>query len=355
MSPSAKELSGRLARQAEAVCRHYLSSGHRQGSWWVVGDTGNNPGRSLFVRLAGPDHGTGAAGHWQDAATGQFGDLLDLIAATRNLTSWRDILDEARLFLGLPPTLPDPGHQVSPPVRPGSMAAARRLWGISRPVPGTIAETYLARRGITRLPGSHSLRFHPRCFYQCGTGASQQPNRSSWPALIAAVRGNSGALTGVHRTWLDPSGRCKAPLATPRRAMGHLLGQAVRFGRHEDVLAIGEGIETVLSLRQILPGLPAAAALSANHLAAFALPPTLRRLYIVRDADEAGRLATAKLASRARELGIETIIIDTGQGDLNDALRQWGHDELAAFVRKHLTVADAERFMASPDRYLRSG
>ena len=235
------------------------------------------------------------------------------------------------------------------------MVAARRLWAISRPITGTLAETYLARRGITRLPGSHSLRFHPRCFYQCGTGASQQRTRSSWPALIAAVRGNSGALTGIHRTWLDPSGRCKAPLATPRRAMGHLLGQAVRFGPHDDVLAIGEGIETMLSLRQFLPGLPAAAALSANHLAAFALPPILRRLYIVCDADEAGRLATAKLSARARELGIEAIVIDPGSGDLNDALRQWSHDELAAFVRQHLTVADAGRFMDSPDRYLRTG
>ena len=348
MSPTARELSGRLARQAEAVCRHYLSSGHRQGNWWVVGDTGNSPGRSLFVRLTGPDHGKGAAGHWQDSATGQFGDLLDLIAATRNLTSWPDILDEARFFLGLPRTLPDPGHQASPSVRSGSMAAARRLWAISRPVPGTIAKTYLARRGITHLPDSHSLRFHPHCFYQCGTKASQQHSRSSWPALIAAVRGNSGALTGIHRTWLDPSGRCKAPLATPRRAMGHLLGQAVRFGRHEDVLAIGEGIETMLSLRQILPELPVAAALSANHLAAFALPPTLRRIYIVCDADEAGRMASDRLTNRAREHGIEAIIINPGKGDLNDALRQWGHDELAAFVRKHLTEADAGRFFAVP-------
>ena len=128
--------------------------------------------------------------------------------------------------------------------------------------------------------------------------------------------------------------------------MGHLLGQAVRFGRHDDVLAIGEGIETMLSLRQVIPELPVAAALSANHLAAFALPPTLRRLYIVCDADEAGRMATAKLSTRAREHGIEAIVIDPGKGDLNDALRQWSHDELAAFVRQHLT--DAGRFFAVP-------
>ena len=38
--------------------------------------------------------------------------------------------------------------------------------------------------------------------------------------------------------------------------MGDLLGHAVRFGVPGDVMAVGEGIETMLSLRQALPGLP---------------------------------------------------------------------------------------------------
>ena len=50
----ASDLAHRLGRQAEAVCRHYLSNGRRQGSYWLVGDVRNTPGRSMFVRLAGP-------------------------------------------------------------------------------------------------------------------------------------------------------------------------------------------------------------------------------------------------------------------------------------------------------------
>ncbi|MFX7756110.1 DNA primase, partial [Acinetobacter baumannii] len=78
-----------------------------------------------------------------------------------------------------------------------------------------------------------------------------------------------GRITGVHRTWLDPHGfdrvrLGKAPIDTPRRAMGDLLGNAVRFGVVDDVLAAGEGIETMLSLRYVLPTLPMTAALSAN-------------------------------------------------------------------------------------------
>ncbi len=106
--------------------------------------------------------------------------------------------------------------------------------------------------------------------------------------MIAAVTDLAGAATGVHRTWLDPAGDGKAPLEEPRRAMGNLLGHAVRFGMADDVLAAGEGIETVLSIREALPALPLAAALSANHLAAILFPPGLRVLYILRDADPAG-------------------------------------------------------------------
>ena len=66
---SAADLARRLARDAEAVCRHYLSNGRRSGRYWVVGDVMNTPGRSLYVRLTGPEYGPGAAGKWTDAAT----------------------------------------------------------------------------------------------------------------------------------------------------------------------------------------------------------------------------------------------------------------------------------------------
>ena len=66
MSGPAAELACRLARDAEAVCRHYLSSGRRNGRYWIVGDAMNTPGRSLYVRLNGPDSGPGAAGKWTE-------------------------------------------------------------------------------------------------------------------------------------------------------------------------------------------------------------------------------------------------------------------------------------------------
>ena len=168
--------------------------------------------------------------------------------------------------------------------------------------------------------------------------------------MIARVTDLDGQITGAHRTWLDPQGfdplrLGKAPIDTPRRAMGDLLGNAVRFGVANDVLAAGEGIETMLSLRCVLPTLPMAAALSANHLAALLLPPTLRRLYIARDRDAAGELAATALTERADATGVETIVWTPRLGDFNEDLRGFGLDALRAALRVQLVPQDVARFM----------
>src|SRR3546814_19238593 len=97
----ASELAVRLGRQAEAVCRHYLTSGHREGRYWLVGDVRNSPGRSMFVRLKGGETGKGAAGKWTDAATGEHGDLLAVIRESCGLVDFKDVADEARTFLSI--------------------------------------------------------------------------------------------------------------------------------------------------------------------------------------------------------------------------------------------------------------
>src|ERR1700716_2181748 len=144
MPSHAADLSRRLARNAEAVCRYYLSNGHRKGRYWLVGDVANTRGRSLFVRLSGPEHGKGAAGKWTDAATGEHGDLLDLIALNRGLDRLRDALDEARSFLSLPRPDPIPAERRDrTPAPRGSPESARRLYAMSEPIAGTIAAAYL--------------------------------------------------------------------------------------------------------------------------------------------------------------------------------------------------------------------
>jgi hypothetical protein len=343
MPSTAADLSHHLAREVEAVCRHYLPAGRREGRYWLVGDVHNTPGRSLFVRLKGPDHGRGAAGRWTDAATGEHGDLLDLIAANQRCTTLRDTLDEARRFLSLP--RPEPSHAPQLPAPTGSPEAARRLFAMAKPFRGTLAEAYLRVRGITDLRDCTALRFHPRCYYRGDDDDPRDRVRDAWPALIAAVTDGDGTITGAHRTWLDPASTDKAPVSTPRRAMGLLLGNGVRIGRADDVLAAGEGLETLLSLRQAAPALPVVAALSANHLAAFELPASVRRLYLARDDDPAGRRAVDALAERARSVGIEALTLDPALGDFNEDLRRLGLDALRDGLRLQLSPDDVDRFV----------
>jgi hypothetical protein len=158
MGPAA-DLARRLAQNAEAVCREYLSNGRREGNTWRVGDVDNTPGRSLMVRLTGPDSGPGAAGHWVDYSTSQHGDLLDLIARTCRLHTFRDVLDEARRFLSLPERKCRGSVPARPPVPSGSPEAARRLFASAKPIPGTLAGIYLRRRGITDVRDLPALRF----------------------------------------------------------------------------------------------------------------------------------------------------------------------------------------------------
>lgn len=340
MPRDASELAHRLACEAEAVCRHYLSNGRHEGRYWLIGDARNTPGRSMFVRLN--ESPKGPAGKWTDAATGEHGDLLDVIRECCGLLDFHDVADEARRFLSLPRSDPEPSPKAARlPAQAGSPEAARRLFAMSQPIARTLVEAYLRNRGITALHEAGALRFHPRCYYRPDDDSPTE----TWPAMIARVTDLDDRTTGTHRTWLDPSGRGKAPIDTPRRAMGDLLGNAVRFGVANDVLAAGEGIETMLSLRCVLPTLPMAAALSANHLAAMLLPLTLRRLYIARDADTAGDAAVTALTARAEAVGIEAIAWSPRLGDFNEDLRTFGLDELRATLRIQLAPQDVIRFM----------
>jgi hypothetical protein len=324
------------------VCRHYLSNGRRVGNYWQVGDVRNTSGRSMFVRLNGKDTAGRRAGKWTDAATGEHGDLLDVIQGSCGLVDFHDVAEEARRFLSLPRSEPKPDRSHLSPAPTGSPESARRLFAMSKPIAGTVVETYLRQRGITDLHGIGSLRFHPRCYYRPEADAATEV----WPAMIAAVTDLQGGITGAHRTWLDPSGGDKAPVDTPRRAMGHLLGHAVRFGPTSDVMAAGEGIETMLSLRCALPNMAMLAALSAAHLAAILFPDSLRRLYIVRDDDRAGDGAMRGLIDRTRPAGIEAIVLSPQCGDFNEDLRNFDINTLRAALRIQLVPEDVSRFFS---------
>src|SRR5579884_3966167 len=128
-----------------------------------------------------------------------------------------------------------------------------------------------------------ALRRHPALPYH-------QPGQppQTFPAMVARFVDAEGHELGVHRTWLDPKGAGKAPVAVPKKFRGPTAGGAIRLAEPTDgELAVSEGIETGLAVQEST-GLPTWAAGSAPNLAALTLPAGLRQLWIWADADPAG-------------------------------------------------------------------
>src|SRR3546814_5314922 len=107
----------------------------------------------MFVRLKGGDTGRGAAGKWTDAATGEHGDLLDVIRESCGLVDCKDVADEARTFLAIPrpETESTASKRHTAPEPTGSPEDARRLIAISQPISRPLVETYVRKRGIEAL------------------------------------------------------------------------------------------------------------------------------------------------------------------------------------------------------------
>lgn len=235
---------------------------------------------------------------------------------------WRDVR-RALAELGLlddepPPEKSGARRSVSKiaaqPASEERLVRAQRIWNESRPLQRTVATAYLRRRAIPEaLWDTPTLRFHPNM--------TSLDDRVKRPALVAAITDADGALQGVQVTLLSAHGTAKAPVATPRRVIGKLMGGAVRLSEARGELAIGEGVETMLSASALL-GVPSWAALSADNLSRFALPAFIERLIIVADNDAAGIGAAEGLRMRSPpHVRVETVSAPKGFNDLNDWAR----------------------------------
>ncbi|MEQ1928965.1 MAG: toprim domain-containing protein [Parvularculaceae bacterium] len=346
MHDRTKEIVRRLSERAEEACRRYLSNGRRSGNYWIIGDCRNAKGRSMYVRLKATTRS--AAGRWTDSATAEHGDILDIIATSIGAASHAEALIEAEKFLGSS-ALPSFGEGQAHHRRPVCAAQnAARLFASGRPVVDTLAERYLLSRGIAQRIAGSAIRFHPSC-YRTVHGSQRDVS----PAILAAVRDNDGRITGVMRTYLR---RCDDEVSViMRKAMGDLAGNGVRFGPNGAVMAIGEGAETVLSLRMAMPGMSMVAALSAAHVAAWNSPSNMRRLYIAVDQDHAGRNAAMRLRNRLELLGIGVFDLTPARKDFNDDLIADGLSMLRACIADQLLADDRHRFLSTCASPIASG
>ena len=188
---------------------------------------------------------------------------------------------------------------------------ALAIWKAAIPAEGTLVETYLAARGLNLVPPP-TLRFH---------AGLKHPSGGIWPAMVALVtRGVDDTHLAIHRTFLARDGSAKALIYPQKMMLGPCRGGAVRLAQAEDVLMVGEGIETCLAAMQAR-GHPAWAALSTAGLRTLDLPNNVRDVIILADGDEAGRAAARGAALRWKREGRGVRIAYSPVGmDFNDML-----------------------------------
>lgn len=214
------------------------------------------------------------------------------------------------------PTIPLPTFDRRGPAGAGAeddrrRAAALALWRTCGPAAGTLVPIYLQSRGIaTALP--EALRFHPGLKHAQG---------GRWPGMVALVAdGVLGRPVAVHRTFLARDGSGKAPVTPQRMMLGPCRGGAVRLAEPEEVLMVGEGIETCLAA-MVATGRPAWAALSTSGLRSLDLPENVREVIVLADGDDAGEAAARDCALRWAREGRDVRIARAPRGrDFNDLL-----------------------------------
>lgn len=335
--PSAGEVAAMLARAVDRLAPELLPAGRRRSGYWTCGSVDNEPGASLWVHL----HGA-RAGRWRDGATGEFGDALDLVAATRCGGDRRAAYAWACAWLGLGgdrPVAPiqarAPAARAAPDDGGDRRRLALRLWLEAQPtIAGTPAAAYLAARGIDLS----ALGRQPRAL-RCHARLSHRPSGRAFPALVAAISDVAGAHVATHRTWLADDGGTwrRAPVEPAKMVLGDFGGGCVRIWRGasgralrdapaDEPVVIGEGIETCLSIALAVPEYRVLCAVSLSNMGRVALPPQVRQVILAADNDThpGARAGLSRAVAAHLDAGRDVRVARAEIGsDFNDTLRAW--------------------------------
>ena len=347
------EIKALLKARAEQLARQLAPEGSRTGNYWSA----KNPTRtdraagSFVIWIAGP-----GAGAWKDYAGDcesggrDTGDVITLIQYCAGLPDLKTTLDWARGWLGLEKMPEVERHRrvaeataaqstveaehlaKAEKARRGAMAiyvnSKKTAW------PGSVAERYLAGRGIRlavlgRKPGA--LGFLPTALHS--------ESNSHWPAMVACFTGNDETVVAVHRTFLALDGSGKAPVLPARKIWPSFRGAAIRLWRGDsglsiaeaakhglrETLVITEGVEDALSVAIASPKHRVWAAGALNNIGTLTLPECIDEVIVCADNDwdkpEAQKALQRGLEALARQ-GVKVRVARSPVGkDVNDALR----------------------------------
>ncbi|MFA7504247.1 MAG: toprim domain-containing protein [Burkholderiaceae bacterium] len=321
--------------------------GYRAGRSWM----GKNPTRadnkagSFLVYISGA-----RTGGWIDMATGDKGDVLQLIQYVLRLAKIGDAIRWAKDWLNYRDVPAPERAKVAAELAAKRVAAEQQeaedldkkrnrafsVWlKCEAELRGTPAARYLSARGIrySVLPRPpRAVRFSPSQKYT-ETG-------EHFPAIVALITGNGGERLAIHRTFLAPDGSGKAPVQHARKVWpSGWAGGTIKLARGEtglspaeaakhglwDKLILCEGIEDGLSLAMACPEYRIWAAISLYNLANVRLPDCCGEVIVAADNDWGKRGAEKQLQRAIEALGRQgrkVLVARSHVGkDANDALR----------------------------------
>jgi len=209
--------------------------------------------------------------------------------------------------------------------RDREIVRAHDIWMAAQPIAGSMAERYLRFRGV-QPPKGAKLRCHANLPYWHCLGTER--GRQDWkvihegPAMVAAIQSGDGRFQGAHCTWIDANFESsgKAEIFHPetgeqlasKKVRGSARAGHIHLGGAADAttLYVGEGIETVLSVRESLAateGLLFWSSISLGNLGGRAresvIHPTLTRR------DSKGRIKRMKVPGPLPDLGETPVLL----------------------------------------------
>jgi hypothetical protein len=337
---SASEISAMLADQMRSLAKELLRGGQEHGNEWKAGSVAGEPGNSLSVCLSGAKRG-----RWKDFAADVGGDPLDLIAACLTGGNLKDAFKWACNWLGMSDeTVEIRRAEIQQKAEACKAEAeqqaqrrvmrARDFWMAAQSdISGTPVAAYLHGRGIDLrqlgyTPGA--LRFAPA--HYC------KEIDAPLPAMLAAITNLEGRCVAVHQTWLGQHGGqwTKAKLELPKKVLGGFRGSCIRLRKGasgtalkqvspDETVAIGEGIETCLSVALACPDLRILAAISLANLGTIRLPDAARNVLILADRDSSPQAQQGLEKAVAQHIqagrSVSVAMPPKGQKDFNDALK----------------------------------
>lgn len=341
-------IKAELLARIHDLARELAPDCSRAGKYWL----GRSPlradkhGGSFWITILGP-----AAGAWRDEATGEKGDVFGLIAAVHRHTHFRDTLQWAKRWLNYE-DLPAPKRAELAAKRKEDeaerlRAEAEEIAALRRKALGTWlhcqdrledtpADRYLREargidiRALARRPSV--MRYQPEAWHSW--------SQRKFPCIVSLVTDTAGKSVGIHRVYLAPDGRDKAPVKPTRTVWPRgYEGGSIKLARGEtgmppneaakhgliDTLCLCEGIEDGLSLALACPELRIWAACNVSNLQKIVVPDCSADVIVAADNDWGKPAAQAQLNAGVRALAAQKRPVriarsHTGK-DANDALR----------------------------------